>query len=73
VQTMYLEAIKWVLRLTDAPVQPHPAVRFMSGSVAARRPGACQVVRAEVQLDCNSHDVRTLGALVSRSRVVASH
>jgi type 1 glutamine amidotransferase len=24
VQTMYLEAIKWVLRLTDAPVQPHP-------------------------------------------------
>ncbi|MDB6088469.1 MAG: hypothetical protein JWN85_1253 [Gammaproteobacteria bacterium] len=27
VQTMYLEAIKWVLRLTEAPVQPHPAVR----------------------------------------------
>jgi type 1 glutamine amidotransferase len=26
VQRMYLEAIKWVLRLTDAPVQPHPAV-----------------------------------------------
>jgi type 1 glutamine amidotransferase len=24
VQTMYLEAIKWVLRLTDAAVQPHP-------------------------------------------------
>jgi type 1 glutamine amidotransferase len=23
-QTMYLEAIKWVLRLTDAPVRPHP-------------------------------------------------
>jgi type 1 glutamine amidotransferase len=24
VQRMYLEAIKWALRLTDAPVQPHP-------------------------------------------------
>jgi type 1 glutamine amidotransferase len=25
VQSIYLEGIKWVLRLTDAPVRPHPA------------------------------------------------
>jgi type 1 glutamine amidotransferase len=24
VQSIYLEGIKWVLRLTDAPVKPHP-------------------------------------------------
>jgi type 1 glutamine amidotransferase len=26
VQTIYLEGIKWVLRLTDAPVTPHPKI-----------------------------------------------
>jgi len=41
VQTMYLEAIKWVLRLTDAPVRPHPLTAHKtesdsSGSAAAR-------------------------------------
>jgi len=42
VQTMYLEAIKWVLRLTDAPVQPHPLTTVRKSEADTRESAAAR-------------------------------
>jgi uncharacterized protein len=38
VQTLYLEGIKWVLRLTNGEVKPHPALKGRSGVSVAGKP-----------------------------------